>query len=582
MKKTCILVLSLLLHSLLPAQNKVSYDMLVYSEPPTWAFNDYGSYRTYTTVNKAANSFCIISVYSSDPSAGNAEDDFRKAWKGILAMRFTVSKEPVPQKNAVPGGLTCLQDQATVSNDKGKYFARLLVFSIKGKAQPVLFLSLNQDMLLQYQPELDHFMASLKQNNDAAANTNISNTESVNGSAVHFNHAIFNVPAGWKPSQQGNYYTLTAPNVPANEGLFFILMPALNSSSFEEAGTTTINELATGLKGTPIQAPYVGHPVYTNPHEGTTPKGWQFSMGSGQVRVPHIDPNDPYNTGEQYDIGVFLAKINGRIERMVYLSKYYTCGVYGSSTYINMAYEQMIDNFFFTLSYDDYDTKVEQGKITNTGISGVWSGVSLVNDLWMNVDGSSTPSMKFDATYFIMFDNGQVYYGNEFPKHGLLNLNTTAIAANQVGSWGTYSYQNGSGIMKFLSRSIPFSLGNGKIVAEMNASKVSFQRLIMPDKPMLNGTWCLSGTQTCISFTPDGRYTDNGIISRIEHAPTTCNLYAPEKGTGTYEIKNYTIVFHCDNGPTVQFAFPGLGIDAKVASPQQLAIGRNTDLLQKK
>ncbi len=584
MKKANILVVSLLFHYLLPAQSKVSFDMLSFNEPANWTFTDNGSFHTYTTINNSTSSFCVISVYNSDVSSGNAGDDFRKAWKGILASHFTVSKQPAPQQNNLPGGLTYTQDQSPVSNDKGNFFARLLVFNLKGKAQPVLFLSMNQDMLSKYQADLDHFTATIQQNN-AAGNSTVNNTSAFtnNNGTIHFNHFIFTIPDGWKPAQQGAYYSLSAPNVPENESLSFILMPPLTTNSFEEAGTTTINELAAGMNGIAQTAPYVGHPVYQYTHEGTTPKGWQYSMGTGVITISYGNAgNSSYRPSDQYEIGVYLAKIHGRIERVVYLSKHYSCGIYGSSTYINMAYESVINDFFFTLSYDDYDTKVEQGKITSTGISGVWSGVSLVNNLWMNTDGSTTPSMIFDATYYILFDNGQVYYGNEFPRHGLLNLNTTAIAANQNSGWGTYNYQDGSGVMKFSWRNIPFTMSNGKMTAEMNSTKVNFQKLILPEKTTLNGTWCLAGTETCISFTPEGKFIDHGIVSRIEHAPTTCNFFAPEKGEGTYEIKNYTIVFHFNTGLTVQYAFPGLGIDTRNASPAQLAIGRNTDMLQKK
>lgn len=595
MKFLICMLFSFVITSNVIAQDSVSFDQVMYKAPANWNFTDNGAYRTYSIINNAANTFCIISIYNSDVSSGNADQDFRKAWKGIVTGHFTVIKNLKPQQNKTANGISYLQDEATVMNDKGSFFARLLVFDLKQKNQAVLFLSSNKNSLTQYQSELDGFISSLQQNNSSTSvvntntNTNTNNTTSNNNNTnnpqvltsseglTHFNHFIFKIPAGWKSTQQGAYLSLSPTDVPANESLIFLLMPSSSNTSFEDVGTSTINELAVAMNGTVIPDVTVGHPVYIRPHEGKTPKGWDYSMGTGQIKVQYTG-SDGYLTSDQYDVGVFLAKINDRIERVVYLSKYYRCGIYGSSTFINLEYEPMITNFFFTISYDDYDTKVKDGKIANSEASGVWSGVSFVNR-W-NLQGDL--SLVYDATFFLLFDNGQVYYGENFPIHGLYNLNTTAIAANENSYWGTYTFQNGSGIMKFQFRNIPFVISNGKLTAEMNGSKTDFKKIVVPSKFTLNGTWCEKGTDNCISLTPDGKFIDKRVIQDLEYAPTTCNYLAPEAGQGTYEIKDYSIIFHYNNGLIIQDAFPGMGLENGSSSPSMLFLGRQKKILEKK
>jgi hypothetical protein len=574
-------------------QEKKAFGELSYSEPANWTYTDNNSYHTYSTINNTTNSFCIISIYDKENSSGNIEQDFKRSWKGIVEGHFTVIKNPNPKLIHTSNALSYLQDEANVTNSQRGFFARLLVLDMNDHTQTILFLSGNKNMLGQYQPDIDRFIASVQlldplttnsviDNKNTTTSPLLNNNPSVtpNSGTIHFNHFVFTVPAGWKTASQGNYFLLTDPSVPSNQSMSFLLMPPLADTNFMNAGTATINEIATAMNGQVIPDVVVGHPVYIRPHNGITQKGWEYSIGTGQIKTSYPDPEHPNLLNfDQYDIGVYLARINGRTERMIYLSKYYTCGVYGSSTYINFKYEPMITDFFFNLSYDDYDTKSKQGKITNDGITGVWSGVAWVSGAWVYSNGYSTG--KFDATVFILFDNGQVYFGNSFPRHGLLNLNTTAAAANNSGDWGTYTIKNGTGTMKFPWRSIPFTINGGKLEAAMNGSNVNFMRMSLPEKIRLSGTWCLDGGESCITFTADGKFNDNGVIQRLDHAPTDCNMQAPKTGQGSYEIQDHSVTFKYNTGFRIQAAFSGIGMNGNDTSPDQFYIGPFNDALKK-
>jgi hypothetical protein len=567
----CIIMIPLLM----AAQQNVSFGLLSFNEPSNWTFADNGSYHTYSTVNNSTNIYCVISIYSSNISSGNAKHDFQNEWKGIVSNHFTVTKNPQPQKNTSASGISYLQDEAVLSNNIVNYFAQLSVFNFNGKVQSVLFLTGNKNSLSQYQADLDRFLSSVKSNNTENLNTNKTSTVAGASSSasksmglMHFNHFLFTVPAGWKPTNNGNYMTLTAPLVTADEMLSYILFPSFNDTSFQKAGDDAVKQLASSMGGDAKGFGRGDGSVYEALHMGIYKKGWEYSMGSGKIQVNNTAD---YSKSMSFDVGVFLAKINGRIERVLYLSKDYRCGSYSTTTAYKKTYESIIDNFFFEMKFDDWeDTNIKQDKLSSAAVSGIWSGISYLGG-----------AIKYDATFFILFDNGQVFYDSKFPKAGLYNLNTLSAAANRPDQWGIYSYQNGSGTMKISSwLTVPFTIKDGKMMVQINGGTRPFSKLPPIDGATLNGSWCFEGS--CISFTSDGKFTDNGVIQLLEHLPTTCNVTEPLNGQGSYEIKNNSIFFHYADGLTIQNAISGLNIDNGNLSTSKLFLGWYNDVLEKK
>ncbi|MDP4264184.1 MAG: hypothetical protein Q8941_16770 [Bacteroidota bacterium] len=581
------------------AQNPRSFGQLSFTEPVNWTFTDNGAYCTYSVVNNTSNIFCIISVYSSDISSGDPDKDFRTAWKGIVAGHFTVIKNLKPQQNTSIGGINYLQDEANVSNNQGSFLARLLVFNLNGKTQPVLFLSGNKNSMAQYQADLDRFVSSLRQNNSATtvsvinANDTTSGMNSITGSAktlttpsglMHFNHMLFKIPPGWKTAQQGNLFMMTPPDLEPDEMLSYIFLPSVTDTSFNDVAVSTLKEVATGMNGEAVQEQIFGKgPLYIQENEGKYGKGWEFSKGHGTIRLAYPDPNSPgVNKYEFYSAGVFLAKIHSRIERVIYISKDIRRGFNENSTYRKPTYESIIKNFFFDLDFDDWtNAKVNPGKITHTGISHLWGGLAYFEGSL----GQTFFEGSVKATYLVFFDNGQVYYNKELPKEGLLNINTFTQAAIYPRWWGTYTYQDGAGVIKLLYVTIPFTLKDGKVYLDIYQKKIPYDLLPAPDDMKLNGTWCehaeYDGKKACISFTGNGQFTDNGVISRIEHQINNAFHSIPGSGQGNYEIKNNSIIFHYSSGLTYQAAFSGLNIQKGNPSPNEIHLGYNDDVFEK-
>jgi len=391
-----------------------------------------------------------------------------------------------------------------------------------------------------------------------------------NGALTHVGHFIFRAPEGWKTNQQGNLFTMIAPDAAPDELLSFLLLDPATDTGFQSVADATLSQLAVALNGEVIPQVSVGHPLYFEMYSGRCLKGWDYSWGNGRIRIKVMKGNDPYPSWIEFTVGLFLARLNGRIERVCYLSKDYKCGVLQTTTSFKWTYERVIDDFFFNLRFDDWtDANVRPGRFNNAGVTGVWSGVAFFEG-------------AYRAVTFILYDNGQACYNTTWPRPGLANLNTIVAAGNDPPHWGTWTFQGGSGVMKISYQTIPFSIQGEKMTASMNNSTREFKRMPILDEVRLNGSWSMYGGAISISFTADGHFEDAGVFRELQHRPTTCNDVVPEKGRGTYEIHNHSIFLHYSDGFATQMAIAELGLQKGVCSPDQLVMGWDNNSLTKK
>lgn len=580
MKKMILVILVSYLVQITSAQNATAFDALSYSEPSDWKFTDNGTYRTYLDINHTANTFCILSIYSSDMSSGNSTDDFNKSWKKNVAGHFTTTTNPVPVKQTTTSAIDYVQGEAVISNNQGNLYAELLLFELQDKTQSILFISQNKNMLAHYQADMEKFIASLQSNNSPNINAVTETNNSGNGitststsGQVHFNHFLFTPPAGWTLQQNGAYMNMTAPTQFQDRMLTIILFPPSSDTNFLSAGNASIEELAKTLGGRAYHSAVAGNPSYSMLHDGIYGNSWPYSYGTGEIDITQSTPGNPYASDLVFVVGVYMAKINNRTERMLFLSKDYKCGPTShSTTYFTQTYQKVIDEFFFDMRWDDaVQPALKQGKILSSGITGIWTGVSYLG----------TNGVQYDNTFFIFFDNGQVMYDSHFPKRGLLNVNTLSEAARRPDLWGTYSFQNGSGMMKVGSwRNIPFTLKDGKLMAQTGGSTRPFTKLSPVNNVTLNGTWCLNNS--CIDFTSGGKFTDHGVIYQLENLPSMCDFTEPNEAQGTYEIKNNSIIFHYPDGVAVQTAITGVTMENGNLSTQKLSLGWYNYILDKR
>src|SRR5438034_11811279 len=88
---------------------------------------------------------------------------------------------------------------------------------------------------------------------------------------------------------------------------------------------------------------------------------------------------------------------------------------------------------------------LETGSVKGTGIVGVWQGVALSV-------GMTSTSKGLGAGYAVyspvLLNNGQAYFGTDFPFEGLDGVNTRVQAEIHRRDCGTYTFSNGRRVVK--------------------------------------------------------------------------------------------------------------------------------------
>lgn len=400
----------------------------------------------------------------------------------------------------------------------------------------------------------------------------------------HFGHFIFRMPEGWRSSlQEGGYFMMAPPDLVAGELLTYILLPPLAESDFDRAAETTIREVAFSLGAKPIREGFGSGPLYVKENRARHAKGWEYALGHGMAQA--VAGKDAVGLDQLvvYYFGIFLVKLNNRMERAVYVSKDFRSNFQTCRTYLNPVYEPVVKNFFFDLEFDDWTSgRIEPGRVSHNGISDLWCGLAYF-------EGSTGQALfegSVKATYLVFFDNGQVYFNKELPKRGLHHVNTFTESGLYPRWWGTYTYHDGAGVISLSYMTIPFSLKDGRLDLDLYKTSIPYGKSTVSDGMTLNGSWCEAanglGKPACISFTGDGRFFDQGVILRIEHPVDNCFRLIPDQGQGTYEIKGNSILFRYDNGFTYQAAFSGLNMQGGERSPRELHLGYHDDVFTRK
>ena len=308
-------------------------------------------------------------------------------------------------------------------------------------------------------------------------------------------------------------------------------------------------------------------------------KGWEYIKCSGGIQVNNGTPNP-----DEYGLDLFVIKVNNRYERIAVVKSRNTCN--GLSKYYpsdRLKYADAIENFLFSLKFDDWKEPVAtNGTLKGNVFTGVWQGLS------MSV-GLSRPGAELGAELnvkqLILFSNGQAYFGKNFPVEGLDGINTLIKAETNRRDWGYYSLNSGRGLLKLPYGEFQMRVENNKLVITTNKTDHSFIKLNDVDYVKFSGTYGMSewnGTIPTISFTPEGKFTDNGAIRILYHEYTDCLNPALAPGSGMYDVKNHSLIFNYSDGRKIKIAFTEAGFDKNNADPSStLVFAFNNDVLKR-
>ena len=239
-----------------------------------------------------------------------------------------------------------------------------------------------------------------------------------------------------------------------------------------------------------------------------------------------------------------------------------------------LQYKTATDNFLFRLQFSDGPSPIiaEAKSIEGGGIKGVWQGISM--------QASASSGLRYNVYTPVFLSNGQAYFGPKFPSEGLYENDTRVLAELYRRDWGTYSFSNGSGVLKMPYGNIPLRMEGNKLIITANNTDHRFYQLSSVDGARFNGAYVMAeayGKIPSISFTADGRFSDNGALRVLFHEYNECVNPAINPGSGSYFVKDYSITFNYTDGRKIKIAFLGTEYDINNPSPAVLRMSSNED-----
>ena len=194
----------------------------------------------------------------------------------------------------------------------------------------------------------------------------------------------------------------------------------------------------------------------------------------------------------------------------------------------------------------------------NTGIVGVWLGM-----YW---DYSSGQSPR----YVVFYDDGTFMF--KLPKNGFIGFDKVQDKNNNKDRniWGTYTFSSGSGTWKYDNEGVA---NTGTITLENDGGLdlgttlySKFYRCASVDDYGLNGSYSSYGSSSeldnrfkpgdarpVINFKTDGTFVDEGLFTI--HMSLNNPIGAENPGSGTYVLKDFTLILRYSDGRTKQMGF---------------------------
>jgi hypothetical protein len=557
-------------------------DVVTYLTPKGWTKTPKDNAVSLSNINKTTNGFCVITIYASTPSQQSPQENFASRWNELIVKPYQGDVNPKTESQT-DDGWTSISSAAGIEIEGVKSFALLTVFTGYGKTASVVSILNDQAYLAQ----LDAFMAGLRLNKtktsvnpsskDQTGDQTTAPPVSSNNTPGKFGHLIYKPMPGWKEKIYSNAVSFTPSVLPPEFAIEVRIMQSKPFSgniqqAFAESWNDALQqlEMASVVKE-PTSAQFDNAPVEAK----VSYQGWEYMNGQGYF----IDKNN-----NAFYLDLFVIKVNNRIERMFAVAQQIkqTYGVMRSLNQ-NTEYNMVYNDFFYSVKFDDWSDKaLPSGALSGNAILGVYAGFKLSNFAATDISG-------LEGSYAVLFSNGQVYYTTKVHPYGFDGLNTQSEANLHARNWGTYQIQNGRGEFKMPYGALSLALNEKGFVLTTQNTPHQYIKLPSIDGAVFNGTYFFEGTfsgqvNPSITFTPDGRFIDNGAVNILYHnfqEKDSLNL-AAKPGSGTYQAKNYSVIFNYSDGRKIQIAFSGLLYDKKNPGPATLTLSFNNDVLTKR
>ncbi|MGF2411700.1 hypothetical protein [Ferruginibacter sp.] len=560
-----VAIICLLLLSMQAIAQKEIFDIATYKPPKDFKKDAKFGVINYTNVNTNNGGFCVITMFASTVSTGDAEKDFEREWKDLVVTPYKAEASPKTEKQNTAEGWNVVSASAPIKLNGADIYVLLTVVSGFGKTMSIRT-SLNDEAYITKIHAMFSSMDLDKTKTAALGNTTtINNTiqAKATGGTGKFGLMNYIAPAGWSEQKFSDGVVFKPLDLPADEHLAIQIMQPLNSSgTLEQVLAQSFEEATKMYNGSSM---YQADGKYSKNTVQRSFNGWEYIRGKGGIQV-----NNSIETG----LELFVIKINSRFERVAILESRKYCG--GVSRYYatdRIIYRNDIESLLFSLQFTSFNaTVLAPGTINGNAVVGVWEGT-------IQSTGAAT-GVRLDVFVPIFFTNGQVYFGPKFPTEGLNGLDSRIPPELFPRNWGTYSFSNGRGVLKMPFAEIPFRTDGAKLIVTKNQMDWPFYKKNTVDGARFNGTYSMSesyGIHPIITFTADGKFNDNGAIRILNHEGNTCINPGFKPGSGTYDVKDYTITFNYTDGRKIKIAYLGTGYEKNNLSPATLRMSFNDD-----
>jgi hypothetical protein len=555
-----------------------TFDIATYTAPKDWKKEANTEVVSYTNVNTTTGSFCILAMYACSASLGDAQKDFKIEWKDRIVTPHKAGANPKTETQSADGWKV-ISAAAPVKLQSIDAYMILTVFSGFGKKFSVLT-TLNDQ---SYVNGIDSLLKNIKLDKigkPAMEQTSIPGATKTYEMQGQFGTVMYSAPGGWNVTKYPDGDILTPADLPKNEFLEIWVQSSLNfSGTMEQALQKSYDETAEKMQATKMNDVNGGN--YNKQTAKISFRGWEYIRCSGGI---HMGGGD---YPPEYGLDLFVIKLNNRFERIAIIKSRKNCSY---STYYptnRLNYYNDVENFLFSLQFPDWkEPVVKAGTAKGDGIAGVWQGISM--SVGMPKPGAELGA-ELKVKQLIFFSNGQAFFGTNFPTEGLDELNTWMRAENNRRDWGTYTFSNGRGVLKLPYADIPLRMESARLIITSNKTDHGFIKTNPVDGARFSGTYALSsknflgeetGKTPIVSFAADGKFTDNGALKILAHESVDCLNAAKDPGTGTYEVKNYSILFNYTDGRKIKIAFTGNDFTKNNSSPPTLTLSFNEDMLK--
>jgi len=132
-------------------------DMVQYTPPPGWSKTVKEGAVVFVSVDRNANTFCALTIYSGTASMGSATKDFAADWKTFVVTPHKAEEHPKTETE-IKDGWTVTSANAPIESEGIKALAVLVVYTGFGKTTSILAI-LNSDIYIK---PLAAFMETVK------------------------------------------------------------------------------------------------------------------------------------------------------------------------------------------------------------------------------------------------------------------------------------------------------------------------------------------------------------------------------------------------------------------------------------